>query len=100
MSRRCELTGKGVLTGNKVSHSNRKSRRTFRPNLQNITLSSDILGQKFSLRVAANTIRTVDINGGLDAFLLSHADKDLTVKSISLKNKIKKALATKSQITA
>jgi large subunit ribosomal protein L28 len=100
MSRRCELTGKGVLVGNKVSHSNRKSKRTFRPNLQNFSLYSEILNQSIKLRLATNTIRSVDVNGGLDSFLLKKADKDLTPEAIVLKNRIKKVQQEKNQVTA
>ncbi len=99
MSRRCDLTGKGVLSGNKVSHSNRKSKRTFRPNLQNFTLYSDILNQSLKLRLASNTVRSIDINGGIDSFLLNATNKDLADGAIALKNKIKK-VQIKNQVTA
>ena len=69
MARRCSITGKGVMTGNNVSHANNKNKRRFIPNLQNVSLMSETLGQKVSLRVAASTIRTIEHKGGLDAFL-------------------------------
>jgi len=100
MSRRCELTGKGVLSGNNVSHSRRRTKRTFRPNLQNFTLHSDILNQSVKLRLATNTIRTVDFNGGLDDFLLNESNKDLTTEAIALKSKIKKTQEAKNRVTA
>ena len=73
MSRRCELTGKGPMVGHKVSHSNRKTKRRFLPNLRNVTLISEALGRSVKLRVSANALRTVDHRGGLDAFLLPDA---------------------------
>lgn len=97
MSRRCELTGTGVQTGNNVSHSNRKSRRRFLPNLQNVSLPSTVLGQTIKLRITAATLRSVDHNGGLDNFLLTTANKDLTELAQKLKRKIKKATADTSE---
>jgi large subunit ribosomal protein L28 len=76
MARRCSLTGKGGLVGNKVSHSNRKSKTVFRPNLVQVTLASEQLNQSFRLRVSANALRSVEHRGGLDAFLMK-ADKDV-----------------------
>ena len=70
MSRRCELTGKGVLTGNNVSHAHNKTRRRFLPNLQRVSLHSDLLNQTVRFRVAVSTLRSVDRKGGLDSFLL------------------------------
>ena len=88
MSRRCELTGKGVLTGNRVSHSNIKTRRRYLPNLQNVTLQSEALGRSFRLRVAASALRTVDHRGGLDAFLAKAKDGDLSPKALKIKQDI------------
>lgn len=95
MSRKCELTGKAVLTGNNVSHSNRKSRRRYLPNLHRLTLISDTLGS-VRLRISSNALRSVDIRGGLDSFLLSQSDEVLSLKATQLKKKIKQALAAKS----
>ena len=67
MSRVCELTGKAVQTGNNVSHANNKTRRRFLPNLCNVTLISDALGQRFRLRISAHALRSVEHRGGLDA---------------------------------
>lgn len=96
MSRTCDLTGTGVMTGNKVSHSNRKSRRRFMPNLQVVSFQSDALNQQVKLRVTAATIRTVDHNGGLDDYLLSTADAKLTEEAVTLKRRIKRAIAKKA----
>ncbi len=92
MSRRCQLTGRGVQTGNNVSHAHNKTRRRFLPNLQKTSLFSDALGQSVRLRVSARAIRTVERKGGLDAFLLDARDSDLPLEVRRLKKRIKKAL--------
>jgi large subunit ribosomal protein L28 len=92
MSRRCELTGKGALVGNKVSHSNRKTKRRFLPNLVNVTLISDALNRSVKLRVSANGLRTVEHRGGLDAFLLKAGAEDLSSTALGLKREITKKL--------
>ena len=91
MSRRCELSGKGVLTGNNVSHANNKTRRRFLPNLNAVTLQSDALGRSFSFKVAASTLRTVDHRGGLDAYLMKAKDAELSEKALKVKRDIEKA---------
>ena len=97
MSRRCELTGKAVQTGNLVSHSNRKTRTRFLPNLCNVTLISDTLGRSVRLRVSTNALKSVDHRGGLDAFLLKANAGDLSPKAVELKRQIeKKKLAAAS----
>ena len=96
MSRRCELTGKGVLVGNKVSHSNIKTKRRFLPNLVNVTKQSETLKQDVRLRVSANALKSVDHNGGLDAFLVKARDENLSSRVLLLKKKIKKKLAEAS----
>ena len=78
MSRRCELTGKAVQSGNLVSHSNRKTRTRFMPNLCNVTLISDALGRSVRLRVAAAALRSVEHRGGLDAFLIKAREDELS----------------------
>jgi large subunit ribosomal protein L28 len=93
MSRRCELTGKGPMVGHKVSHSNRKTKRRFLPNLLNVTLISEALGRSVKLRVSANALRTVDHRGGLDAFLLRSKDDELSPKVRELKREIRKKQA-------
>jgi large subunit ribosomal protein L28 len=93
MSRRCELTGKAVLSGNLVSHSNRKTRRRFLPNLCQVTLISDALQQNVRLRVTAHALRSVEHRGGLDAFLLKAHDSELSQRALELKRKISKAAA-------
>jgi len=90
MSRRCELTGKGAQVGHKVSHSNRKTKRRFLPNLLNVTLMSDALGRSVKLRVSAHAFKTVDHRGGLDAFLLKAKDEGLSERVLDLKREIKK----------
>ncbi|HYS47787.1 MAG TPA: 50S ribosomal protein L28 [Xanthobacteraceae bacterium] len=93
MSRRCDLTGKGPQTGHKVSHSNRKTKRRFLPNLCNVTMMSDALGRSVRLRVSANALKTVDRRGGLDAFLLKAKDDELAPRVLDLKRQIVKKRA-------
>ena len=91
MSRRCELTGKSVQVGHLVSHSNRKTKTRFLPNLVRVTLLSDVLGQSVRLRISANALRSVEHRGGLDAFLLKASEDDLSQKARELRRKIRKA---------
>ena len=93
MSRRCDLTGKGAQTGHKVSHSNRKTKRRFLPNLCNITFISDALERSVKLRVSANALKSVDHRGGLDAFLLKASDDELSREALTLKREIQKKRA-------
>jgi large subunit ribosomal protein L28 len=93
MSRRCDLTGKGPQTGHKVSHSNRKAKRRFLPNLCSVTLISDTLGRSVRLRVSANALKTVDHRGGLDAFLAKAKDEELSAKALELKRQLVKKKA-------
>jgi len=90
MSRRCELTGKGAQTGHKVSHSNRKTKRRFLPNLCNVTFMSDALERSVKLRVSANALKSVDHRGGLDAFLMKAKDEELSAEARNLKREIEK----------
>jgi large subunit ribosomal protein L28 len=93
MAWRCDLTGKGPMSGHKVSHSNIKTKRRFMPNLRNVTLISDTLGRKVRVRVSANALKTVDHRGGLDAFLLKAKDDELAPKMVELKRAIAKKRA-------
>jgi large subunit ribosomal protein L28 len=93
MSRRCDLTGKGVLVGHKVSHSNMKSKRRFLPNLLNVTMISDTLGRSVRLKVSANALKTVDHRGGLDSYLLNAKNDILAPKMRDLKKAILKKQA-------
>jgi large subunit ribosomal protein L28 len=94
MARRCELTGKGVMTGNTVSHAVNRTRRRFLPNLLNVTLISDALGRSVKLRISANALRSVEHRGGLDAFLLKAGDLELSDRALGLKQEIRAKLAT------
>jgi large subunit ribosomal protein L28 len=96
MSRRCDLTGKTAQTGHKVSHSNRKTKRRFLPNLCNVTMISDALGRSVRLRVSANALKSVDHRGGLDAFLLKAKGEELSARALELKRQIAKKLAAAS----
>ena len=91
MTKQCAITGKGVMTGNNVSHSNRKSRRRFMPNVQNVTLTSDVLGQQIRMRVTTSTLRSIDHNGGLDGFLLKTHSSKLSEEARKLKKRIVRA---------
>ncbi len=91
MSRRCELSGKGVLTGNNVSHANNKSRRRYLPNIQPVHMLSESLGRRFRLRVAAATLRSVDHAGGFDAYLLKVDDAKLSQAARRIKRQVEKA---------
>ncbi len=93
MSRRCELSGKAVLTGNTVSHANNKERRRFLPNLNQVTLVSDTLKQGINLRVSASALRTVEKRGGLDAYLAKASADELSPKALKLKRQIAKKQA-------
>ena len=91
MARRCGITGKGVLTGNNVSHANNKTRRRFLPNLNDVTLISDKLGASYSLRISAAALRSVDHRGGLDAFLAKAKDAELSARALKIKRDLAKA---------
>lgn len=93
MSRSCELTGKGVQSGHNVSHANNKTKRRFLPNLCDVTLISDALGQRFRLRVSAAALRSVEHRGGLDAFLLKADEKELSMRARLLRRQIVKKTA-------
>jgi large subunit ribosomal protein L28 len=89
----CELTGIRAQTGHNVSHSNRKTKRRFRPNVQKVTFRSDALGRDVMLRVTTRAVRTVQKNGGLDAFLLAHDEAHLPEPAARLKRAVHRALA-------
>ncbi len=93
MSRRCQITGKGVLSGNNVSHANNKTRRRFLPNLQQTSLLSDVLGFSVGMRLSTRAIRTVERNGGIDAFLLATPNRNLPPEALTLKRQIARARA-------
>lgn len=91
MTRKCDLTGKLVITGNNVSHANNKTKRRFIPNLQNVSLYSDKLGKKLKFRIATSTLRTIEKNGGIDSFLLNAISKNLSSNARKYKKSIFKA---------
>jgi large subunit ribosomal protein L28 len=100
MARRCGITGKGVLAGNNVSHANNKTRRRFLPNLQETSFYSDVLGASVQLRLTTTGIRTIEHNGGLDAFLLGTPDRSLPEEARALKRRIARAQAKKAAAAA
>ena len=91
MSRRCELTGKGPMTGNNVSHANNKTRRRFLPNLNEVTLQSETLGRGVKLRISAAALRTVDHRGGLDDFIAKAKETEMSANPLKGKKKFSKA---------
>ena len=93
MSRRCELTGINRQIGHKVSHSNIKTKRSFEPNLVNVTLTSDALGRSYKMRVTAAALRSVDHRGGLDAFLLKASEDTLSDRAAKIRRDLKKKLS-------
>src|SRR5690348_5807652 len=93
MARVCELTGKAVMTGNKVSHANNKSRRRWLPNLQDVTLLSDALGQSVKIRITPHALRSVEHRGGLDAFLVKAREEELSPRARLLKRQVEKKRA-------
>ena len=95
MSRRCEMTGKGVLTCNNFSHANNKSRRRYLPNLQDTSLLSDVLGTSIRMRVTTHGLRTIEHNGGLDSFLLTTPNRRLPEAAQILKRRILRAQVKK-----
>src|ERR1700761_454634 len=96
MSRRCELTGKGTQVGHNVSHANNKTKRVYRPNLQEISFASEALGNSYRLKVSMNALRSVDRNGGIDAYLLKAKDSVLSTRALRLKRAIAKKTQAKS----
>jgi large subunit ribosomal protein L28 len=100
MSRRCEFTGKGVQAGNNVSHANNKTRRRYLPNLQQTSLLSDALGTAVRVRLTTHALRTIEHNGGLDAFLTSTPNRDLPEEAQALKRRVTKAAAKRAEAAA
>jgi len=96
MSRRCELTGVNRQIGHKVSHSNIKTKREFKPNLVDVTLASDALGRSYKLRITAAALRSVDHRGGLDKFLLKASESTLSERAAKIRREVKKKLAEAS----
>ena len=96
MSRKCELTGKKAMSGNNVSHAKNRTKRMFLPNLNNVTLTSEVLGKDFQLKVSASALRTIDKVGGLDPFLRKSAIENLSSNAMKIKRDIEKIELEKS----
>jgi large subunit ribosomal protein L28 len=96
MARRCAATGRGVQSGNNVSHANNKTRRRFLPNLHAVTLISDVLKSRIRLRLTAAGLRTIEKRGGIDAFLLSTPDAKLQPVALKIKRRLKKAQSSQA----
>ena len=95
MARRCDITGKGVLTGNNVSHAHNKTRRRYLPNIHKMTLFSETLGS-VRLKLPVSTLRTIEHNGGLDNYLINTTPRKLTDEAKKLRRRVKKAQAKKA----
>lgn len=93
MARRCMITGKGVMSGNNVSHAVNKTRRRFLPNLQSTRLMSEVLGEDVRLRLSTRALRTIEVKGGLDAFLLGTPNRKLPAEAQKIKRRIQKKAA-------
>tara|TARA_B100001778_G_C18451337_1_gene566857 strand:+ start:291 stop:581 length:291 start_codon:yes stop_codon:yes gene_type:complete len=93
MSRVCDLTGKRYMSGNNVSHANNRTRRKFNVNLRSVVLESESLKEKFRLKIAASTMRTISKNGGFDKFIIKSSDTKLSETGLKIKRKIKKVLS-------
>jgi large subunit ribosomal protein L28 len=98
MSKKCNLTGVGVMSGNKVSHSNRKTRRRFLPNLRNISFKSDALGVNLNLKIATSTLRTINKYGNIDNFLINYKFNKLSDLAKKLRIKIKRKLVDQNKL--
>jgi len=98
MSKKCNLTGVGVMSGNKVSHSNRKTRRRFLPNLKNISFKSDALGVNLNLKIATSTLRTINKYGNIDNFLVNYKFNKLSDSAKKLRIKIKRKLISENKL--
>ena len=94
MARRCEATGVGCMAGNNVSHAHNRTRRRFLPNVQKTSMLSEALGQSVRLKLSTRAIRTIEKNGGLDAYLQSTPNKKLTQEGHLLKRRVQKAVLT------
>ena len=91
----CDICKKGELSGNNVSHAHNKTRRRFLPNLQVVSLLSETLGKMFKLKVCSKTLRSIEHNGGLDAYLESTSNSKLTEEAKKIKKSIAKSKAAK-----
>ena len=91
---RCELSGKGPVVKNLVSHSNIKTKSTAQPNIQNKRLFSDALGANFGFKIATSTLRNIEHKGGFDAYLLNQPDEVLSKRALTVKNRIRKKIKT------
>lgn len=96
MARRCAVTGKGAMSGNNVSHANNRTRRRFLPNLQETSVLSDSLGRMVRMRISIQGLKTIEHNGGIDAFLMTTSDRKLSGEFLKLKRSVVKALAARS----
>ena len=84
----CQVTGKKTEVGHNVSHSNRKTKRTFKPNIQSLKFHSDILRRDFSLKLTTSGLRTLVKHGGLDGYVMAKPVSRLTPEMAAIKKAI------------
>jgi len=92
---RCELSGKGPVVKNLVSHSNIKTKSIAHPNIQPKALYSQSLNETVSLKLATSTIRNVEHSGGFDPYILKQDDSKLSKRALTIKKRIRKKLNLK-----
>ena len=95
MARRCMITGKGVMSGNNVSHAQNKTRRKFLPNVQDTGLYSEALKRWVKVKVSTKGLRTIEHKGGFDAYLTSTAKTKLDPSLRTYKAQVEQALSAK-----
>ena len=96
MTKKCMVTGKGVLAGNNDSYSKRKTRRRFMPNLQTVAIYSEVLEAPVKIRITSAGLRTIEKNGGLDLYLLNTPVSKLSAESKKLRERIAAAKQAKA----
>ncbi len=97
MTKQCELTGKKISLGNNVSHAHNKTKRNFIPNLQKKSIFSEILNQMIRLKISTRAIKSIEVSGGFDKFIISAPNNKLSGKALKIKKAIKLKLGKKSE---
>ncbi|HVK60273.1 MAG TPA: 50S ribosomal protein L28 [Bdellovibrionales bacterium] len=97
---RCELTGKGPVVKNLVSHSNIKTKSIAQPNIQKKRVFSQALGALVTLRMAASAIRDMEHVGGFDKFILNQPEAKLSKRALTVRSRIRAKLVGKKKTSA
>jgi len=92
MSKVCQILNVKPISGNNVSHSNRKTKRRFLPNLKEVNFFSDSLQSNFRIRVATSTLRTINKYGNIDSFLINYRFSNLSEFARNTRLKVQKKL--------